>query len=197
MLVSQMSEQILLLDRVEFTKIKIETEESSDFRVGDPFPQIDFDFEDVRFLTRSDLWYPPSDAEDPRLFALTYGIKLDLDEQSGPVLPYSIEVEAVGFFRYVGDDEYRGVDRFRAVRFSGFQILYGAIREMVCNLTARGTHGLWQLPARRFNVAAAEFAAEDEKGRLELVANAQKKKQRKRVARLPRAKSAPGTEQSA
>jgi preprotein translocase subunit SecB len=82
--------------------------------------------------------------------------------------PYEIEVEAVGYFRYVGGDEFKGVDRFRAVRFSGYQILHGAIREMVSNLTARARHGLWHLPARNFGDIAKTQAEEDEERRQKL-----------------------------
>jgi hypothetical protein len=106
---------------------------------------------------------------------LTYAIKLDPTIQENIILPYFVELEAVGYLRYVGDDNFQGVDRFRAIRFTGYQMLYGAMREMLCNLTARSRHGIWQLPARSFHDVAREQAENDEKERLKLLERAPKK----------------------
>jgi hypothetical protein len=166
----------LLLDRLEFSTIKVEvTTELDSVQWDKSFPQIDFDFDGVTFLTRSALNYPPAEAKDPRHFALSYGLKVDSDKNSKSLLPYHVEIEATGFFRFLGGDEYVGVERFRAVRFSGYQILHGAIREMICNLTARGRHGLWQLPARDFRDVARERSEEDEQHRLLLLQKSPKK----------------------
>ena len=155
-----MSNQKLLIDRVEFATIKVEAIPGTVPR-DDVFPQVAFDSSDLVFLVRSNLIYPPSELEDPRTFILSYGIKVGKDD-SKDTPPYEIEVEACAYFRYVGGEEFSGADRFRAVRFSGYQILYGAIREMVSNLTARGVHGMWNLPARTFGLAAKNKADEDE-----------------------------------
>lgn len=145
-----MSAQILLLDRVEFSTIKIEAN-AGEYSQDDNFPQLATNQEEIEVLTRSDLIYPPDQVHDPRHFVLTYGVKIEKGEDKDQQLvPYDIEIEAAGYFRYVGGDEFKEERRFRAVRFSGYQILYGAIREMVSNLTARGRHGLWHLPARNF-----------------------------------------------
>lgn len=172
-----MTAQKLLLDRVEFTTIKVATHvNGATFENDQAFPQLNFDFSKVAFATKSALGYPESEAEDPRYFSLTYGIRAIAEDQNeGIVLPYEIEIEAVGFFRYVGGEEFQGADRFRAVRFSGYQILYGAIREMVSNLTSRGRHGLWHLPSRTFQSIAKERAEQDEKERLEIIENRNKK----------------------
>lgn len=165
-----MSTQKLLLDRLEFTNIRVITNQrSKSIKRDKNFPQLDFDFDGVTFLTRSSLQYPPEEADDPRHFALTYGLKID-DEKNTRALPYEVEVEAIGFFRYLGDDEFKGADRFRAIRLSGYQILHGAIREMICNMTSRCSHGLWQLPARNFGEVARERAEQDESDRLDLLA---------------------------
>lgn len=157
-----MTKQILLLDRVEFTKISVEANSGS-FLLDKTFPQLAVDPEGVEVLTRSDLLYPPDQLEDPRVFVLIYGVKISSDaEGNGIRNPYNIEVEAAGYFRYVGGDEFSGEHRFRAVRFSGYQILYGAIREMVSNVTARAKHGLWHLPARNFGRIAELRGKEDE-----------------------------------
>jgi hypothetical protein len=67
-------------------------------------------------------------------------------------------------------DSLEGAARFTAVRATGYAILYGAMREMVSNLTARGAHGLWMLPGADFNQASREEAAQDEEDRLRGVA---------------------------
>jgi preprotein translocase subunit SecB len=156
-----MSSQILLLDRVEFIKINVEAL-SGKYPLDETFPQLVIDPDKVEVLTRSDLVYPQESIQDPRVFVLIYGVKIGGNAEDNSVLPYSIEIEAAGYFRYVGGDEFVGENRFRAVRFSGYQILYGAIREMVSSLTARGRHGLWHMPARNFGGIAQARAKEDE-----------------------------------
>jgi hypothetical protein len=155
-----MSAQLLLIDRIEFDKISVK-HNVGDFDRDQIFPQLDFDAHDVKFLTRSDLVYPDEELNDPRHFVLFYGIKV-ASEGNETLTPYDFEIEARGYFSYVGDDKFEGADRFRAVRFSGYQILYGAIREMLANLTARGRHGIWHLPARQFGAIAKSRADDDE-----------------------------------
>lgn len=162
-----MNTQKLLLDRIEFLAVKIESVKAGKFEGNKAFPQLNIDFSKIGVLTRSSLNYGDEEVSDPRHFALTYGVKIDKDQPEGAKVPYVIEVEVVGFFRYTGGDEFVGEDRFRAVRFSGYQLLYGAIREMVANITARARHGLLQLPARTFGVIAKERAAQDEVERQE------------------------------
>lgn len=167
-----MSSQILLLDRIEFSTIKVESLRGN-FPLDQSFPQLAINPDEITFLTRSELIFPEDQVTDPRHFALTYGIKVNRsDTPENQFSPYEIEVEAIGYFRYVGDAEYQGVDRLRAVYFSGYQILHGAIREMVCNLTARGRHGLWHLPARSFGGIAKERAEQDEERRQQLLIQA-------------------------
>lgn len=165
-----MSNQILNLDRVEFLSIKVVTNDG-DFSQSETFPQLQVDDGDMVVLTRSSLTFAPDEIEDPRHFMLVYGIKIDSEgAKKNDRLPYSIEIEAAGYFHYSGDDEYKNEDRFRAVRQSGYQILHGAIREMVSNLTARSRHGLWHLPARNFGRVAERQAKEDEASRQEKLA---------------------------
>ena len=164
-----MSNQILLLDRVEFGIVKVESK-PGDFGQDKSFAQLALEVDEIPFLTRSDLVYPPDQLDDPRYFMLNYGVKISQEHSPNQNIPYDIEVEATGFFRYVGGDEFKDERRFRAVRFSGYQILYGAIREMVSNITARGRHGLWHLPARNFGAIAESKANEDQAKRLQALA---------------------------
>jgi preprotein translocase subunit SecB len=163
-----MNQPLLLVERIEFEVVKIGANRGSRVEPHEAFPQLKCDFEKIELLVRSELDYPESEARDPSHFRFLYGMKIDrpsTKESAEP--PYLVEVEAVGFFRYVGGETHTGVERFRAVRFTGYQILYGAIREMVANVTARGPNGLWHLPGRNFHGVAKAMSEKDEEARLE------------------------------
>lgn len=154
----------LRLDRLEFQDIKIKANNKAKRVMEDHVPQLHIDFEKYNLYHRSYLIFPETDLKNPRRFAFTYGVKLESKNPEEP-MPYSVEIEALAFLHYLGD-ELSGADRFRAVRLSGYQILHGAIREMVANLTARSRHGLLQIPSRNFNGIAKREADEDEASRL-------------------------------
>ncbi|EFV84167.1 hypothetical protein HMPREF0005_02909 [Achromobacter xylosoxidans C54] len=163
-----MNPTTLPLDRLEFLSVNIVA--CKDYKREDHgyFPQIDFTFDDsVRLGQRSSLGV--DDEENPRFFVFEFAIKLTRHDESATPLPYEVEVAARGFFRYTGDS-HEGVDRFRAVRVSGYSILYGAIREMVSTITARSAHGLLQLPAMNFHSLAKNEAESDEQARQEVLA---------------------------
>jgi preprotein translocase subunit SecB len=153
----------LLLDRLEFVTVNIKCLVKAEVSRDAAFPQLKMDFDKYTLLQRSGLQYDPRTANDPRNFAAFYGVKLEAKDKQE--VPYEIEVDAVAFLRYEGD--YSPQDRFRSVRLSGYQIMYGAIREMVANVTSRARHGTMQLPARNFNGMAKLDAEEDEKQRQE------------------------------
>lgn len=162
-----MNMQPLILDQLEFSKIHIDALPDSDFKMGAFFPKIQYDFKECTLLTKTNLSYDEKEAGDPRVFVLRYGIKISKDSQKdGIVIPYELEVEAVAYLQYtVSENPLVGAERFRAIRFSGYQMLHGAIREMVSNLTARYRHGMWLLPARSLHSLAAKQADEDEEAR--------------------------------
>lgn len=164
-----MSSHKLMLDRIEYLKVAVEANEGK-FKLNDTFPQIEFNYDDAKIMHRSDLRYDPKCVSDPRQFYLVLGTKVVASDDSRP-LPYNIEVLLAGYFRYAGD-EFSGADRFRAVRFSGYQILYGATREIVANMTARGPHGLFHIPAKNFGLMAKTHAEKDEVMRDKLMSNA-------------------------
>ena len=162
-----MNPLLLLVERIEFEVVKVEASRSAEVQMHEVFPQLKCDFTKVEVLVRSQLDYPDAEAADPTHFRFLYGVRVGKSTKSEMVAPpYCIEMEAVGYFRYVGGDAHVGVERFRAVRFTGYQILYGAIREMVANVTARGPNGLWHLPGRNFHGVAKAMAEKDEDGRL-------------------------------
>lgn len=176
-----MNMQPLILDQLEFSKIHIDVLPDSDFKVGAFFPKIQYDFKECTLLTKTNLSYDENDSDDPRAFVLRYGIKISKESQKeGVVIPYEVEVEAVAYLRYtVVENPLVGAERFRAIRFSGYQMLHGAIREMVSNLTARYRHGMWLLPARSLHSLAAKQAGEDEDMRQRVLAEAHSKEKKK------------------
>lgn len=161
-----MNPLLLLVERIEFEVVKVEASRSAEVQMHEAFPQLKCDFTKIEVLVRSQLDYPDAEAADPTHFRFLYGVRAGKPTKPEMVAPpYCIEMEAVGYFRYVGGDAHIGVERFRAVRFTGYQILYGAIREMIANVTARGPNGLWHLPGRNFHGVAKVMAEKDEEGR--------------------------------
>lgn len=153
----------LSLDRLEFHDIRIKANTKAKSTMEGHLPQLRIDFEKYNLFHRSKIAFPDSEIDDPRHFAVTYGIKIE--SKTDELMPYEIEVEAMALLHYRGDG-LAGAERFRAVRFSGYQILHGAIREMVANFTARSRHGLLQIPSRNFNGIAKREAEEDEAERV-------------------------------
>lgn len=158
-----MSNKSLILDRVSFERVHIDPTDGH-FKISEVFPQIELEKNDFSIAMKGDLFYPDEQLNDPRNFTLVYGVKID-DVGDNARYPYKIDVVAVGYLRYNGDDEFSGIDRFTAVRFSGYQILHGAVREIVCNLTARNRHGMFSIPSCNFFGLAREHAQLDEVAR--------------------------------
>lgn len=163
-----MNPTTLPMDRLEFLSVNVVACKGYERQQHGYFPQLDFTFdESVRIAQRSSLGI--DDEANPRFFVLDFAIKLSRQDDVVKTLPYEVEVEARGYFRYTGD-LHDGVDRFRAVRLSGFSILYGAIRELVSTITGRSTYGVLQLPAMNFHSLAKTEAESDEKARQEALA---------------------------
>ena len=156
-----MKTPLLLVEKVEFIHTKVETNPDYKGDFSDEFHQIDFSFNGVTFKRKMTLQYDEASSEDPRHFVFGLNLILENGEPNETVLPYNIDVRAVVYFKY-RSDTHVGMERFRAVRATGYSILYGAIREMVSNLTARSSHGMWSLPAADFNSASQEEAERDE-----------------------------------
>lgn len=85
--------------------------------------------------------------EDPKSYQVTLTIDLEQDPASKAKPHYSGSFEIVGFFAVAPTFE---GDPDRLVQISGASLLYGAVREMVCNLTARGPWPMLCLPTINF-----------------------------------------------
>jgi hypothetical protein len=161
----------LSLDRLEFSNIHVSTNpdfEADEGEINCAFPQLNYKFSGVNFLRRTRVNFPDDEANDPRHFHVNFAITAKSSDQKAKIIPYEFEIEVSAFLTYLGD-QLSGVDRFKAVRYSAYPMLYGAIREMLASLTARSTHGLWQLPSADFRSAALEEAQKDEERRLSLL----------------------------
>jgi hypothetical protein len=156
----------LSLERLEFAKVSVTANPDYTPSGTNAFPQLLFDFKGVNISRRARLKYAADESDDPKHFFCMFGIKIALEDQPERELPYEIDVEVSALVTYL-DDTLRGADRFRAVRFSAYQMLYGSVREMVSTITARSRFGLWQLPSADFRQAAKLDAENDEKRRQE------------------------------
>lgn len=170
------------LERIEFTDLHIKCNTDAEAKQHEGFCQLKVDFSKYHLYHKSSLSYPSSEVSDPRHFALSYGVKLESKEEDA-VMPYDIEIEAIAFLEYEGE-LLQGADRFRAVRMSGYQILHGAVREMIATQTARFHHGLLQLPARNFNLLAKNDSEQDEVARTKEIER-QNKVKTKTSTRVP------------
>ncbi|UXY55409.1 hypothetical protein [Pseudomonas tohonis] len=170
-----MKAPLLLVDKVEFPKIFVEANENYDGEFWTELHKLKFNFKGSRFLRNVGISYPEDEIEDPRSFIFDLTIRLMQEDQDEVTLPYEIEVDARALMYYRAD-KHKGEELFKAVRATGYAILYGSIREMVSNLTARGPNGMWVLPGADFLQAATEEALEDERARQKKIALASSKK---------------------
>ncbi|MBR8234204.1 MULTISPECIES: hypothetical protein [unclassified Burkholderia] len=159
----------LTLERLEFSTISIEVNRDYENGETNALPQLAFDFRGVNFRRSALLRYPHEEAADPKHFFCEFRLKITKSDQKKIIIPYELDIEVSALFTYL-DDRFTGAERFRAVRFTAYQMLYGAIREMVSNLTARSVFGMLQLPSADFRQASREDSEKDEKERLELLA---------------------------
>ncbi|MFI8607416.1 hypothetical protein ACIGFL_03555 [Pseudomonas sp. NPDC077649] len=168
-----MKAPLLSVDKIEFEKISVEANPEFDGVFSSELKKVEFNYKGSRFFRSVGLSYPDDQLEDPKFFSFTLNLVLSQENQKSEIiLPYSVDVKATAYMRY-NADKHKGADLFRAVRATGYAILYGSIREMISNLTARGPHGLWMLPAADFNSAAQDEAQQDEKDRQEGLAERQ------------------------
>lgn len=161
----------LSLDRLEFTKIHVVANpkfDPSSEEANCAYPQLNFNFSGVNFVRRTRVNFPDDEAADPRHFQVVFSMTALEKDQEKKTLPYEFDVEVIAYLTYLGS-EMHGVDRFKAVRYSAYPMLYGAIREMVSTTSARSSHGMLQLPSADFRKSALSDAEKDEERRLALL----------------------------
>jgi len=161
----------LSLDRLEFTKIHVVANpnfEPSPDEASCAYPQLSFNFSGVNFVRRTRVNFPDDEAADPRHFQVVFSMTALEKDQDKKTLPYEFDVEVIAYLTYLGS-EMHGVDRFKAVRYSAYPMLYAAVREMLSNTSARSSHGMLQLPSADFRKSALSDAEKDEERRLEVL----------------------------
>jgi preprotein translocase subunit SecB len=86
--------------------------------------------------------------DDERQWLVTLKVTLDNPEDEKATPPYTGEFEIMGFFRV--DKEYPLDKLLALVHINAPAMLYGSVREMIFNLTARGPHSHVSLPTVSF-----------------------------------------------
>jgi len=85
--------------------------------------------------------------QNPKDWQLELTVKLSSTDKAKPFV-YELEVHAIGVFELVAElPEDR---KQQLIVVNGLSILYGAIREMVINMTARSAYGAVSLPSISF-----------------------------------------------
>lgn len=100
-------------------------------------------------------------SDDVRRHQVTLKVKIEKDEGSLASPYYSGIVEVVGFFK-VAENCKHDVDKL--VHISGASVLYGSVRELVCNLTARGPWPMVTLPTMNFTPQPVAAGPSETKG---------------------------------
>lgn len=99
-------------------------------------------------------WHTHKD--DPLKKMLVLQVTLTAEDPAAPP-PYEVDVTARGFFRV-----HEGYPKDRAdllIEVNGASILYGAVRELVSNFTARSMRGTLILESLSFAPSVADLAA--------------------------------------
>lgn len=108
------------------------------------------------------------DEDNPRRHRVS--LKLVMDSKPDTRPPYVGEIEVVGYFKVL--DSWPEEKIIDLVSVNGPSVLYGAIREMILNLTARFPHGAIPIPTVRF----PPMEKEEPKKRVKKVAQKRAKK---------------------
>lgn len=128
----------------EEVSIKVEIDENNGILLSDQF-----DFSGVKI--RCDVGHAQIKNDQGVLSekAMVVGVAVIIANEEGKKAPYSIHVSAKGFFDWIGR-ETEVVEMRDLIVVNGTSILYGAIREMVSNVTSRSMAGPLLLPSFNF-----------------------------------------------
>lgn len=147
-----MNSSPLSLERVVFTAVHLDA-----VTEGVPAPRVQEDASQVwslAFEVRCEIDFERHTEEDNR-FRL--GLKVNLDSPAGRPAPYVGRIEVEGYFGMARNSPREQWETTVAVQGAG--VLFGAIREMVSFLTARGPWGPLTLPMVNFGDLTEQFQA--------------------------------------
>ncbi len=139
----------LQLMQMVFTKTRVETFEDAD-GLGEIWaPQ--FDFEGVNLLVENTVGQQENNTTD-FLVALRVAVLNEADAVKKA--PYAFDIAVQGVFKLAAD--FTCDDRYDLVRVNGSAMLYGAIRDMLQQITACSMLGTLLLPTLHFLPESAE-----------------------------------------
>ena len=128
----------LKLHQIDFLRVSVEVNDQAD-----PEKASEFDFNGATIG-----WaFRQGQHEDGTVW-IAVGFATEAEPEEGPICPYVIDMQAVGSFSL--HDNYNGDNAEKFVFECGAALVYGAIREMVANITARSALGRLVLPTPSF-----------------------------------------------
>lgn len=136
--------------KIEFLRTLIEVNDKAD-----PATVADFDFHGATIG-----WAFHTGQNDDGTTWVGVGFAAGNDSGEGPVCPYVVDIQAVGVFRL--DDGFQGNNPEQFVFECGAALVYGAIREMVANITSRSAFGRLMLPTPSFQGLYEKQKAENQ-----------------------------------
>lgn len=83
---------------------------------------------------------------DPTTFAIK--LRIVIENKEGTVAPYDIDIEVAGLFEI--NEIIKLEDRKEMIEVNGCAVIYGAIRDIVLNLTSRSANGPLMMPTVNF-----------------------------------------------
>ncbi len=123
----------LTLEMYFFTNIRMEAQTEAEGEIGEGV---------IRTYLHSS-----QHEEDPRSWRVILGLKQSGDKEKGCPY-YTFLFEVAGLFSV--DEDYPAEKTEQLIRVNGAAVLYGAIREMAANLSARGPYPSITLPTVTF-----------------------------------------------
>ena len=127
------------LSLIDLSFISINVQTQSDFEES----AHNFDFDSVLF--RCDIKFSEKkEAENTWWVGLEFGMKSSEEK----VVPYGLEISAVGLFEVHPD--FPSERKERLAYENGAALVFSSIREMVINITSRSVYGPLQLPTTSF-----------------------------------------------
>ena len=95
--------------------------------------------------------------EEPSRWMVTIGVSVN-QKDGEPCPPYLFDIEVVGFFQIAED--YPVEKKAPMVKANAPAVLFGSVREMIANITARGPYPKFYLPTVTF-IDEAQGASEN------------------------------------
>jgi preprotein translocase subunit SecB len=145
-----MNPSVLQLEDLLFVRTRIDIDPEFEGDAGD------FSFEGSKYRWESRIGH-----RDHKPLEYWVGVEYSLHSDAEKRCPYVIDMKAVGFLSVresVSEDK-----RDALVYENGSALVFGAIREMIANITWRSLFGTLLLPTASFIGAHAEYVVREEK----------------------------------